>query len=149
MKMFLPSRLAVALTGLTVLLSVTLNISGCGGSENTEEDALLQKLDGTWTATSVNVDGQFVNGAFADFSITFSGKTFVTANGNNPIWPPSGTFSVKPVSSTIGFSLMRTDDIEITIIELTDATLVLQFDYSSSAARTASVGGEYTFELQR
>lgn len=142
-------RSASVVACLCVLMFVIVFGTGCEGTKNTEEDAFLGKLEGKWTARNVNVDGQFVNGAFAGFSITFVDKTFTTANGNSPIWPPAGTFSIKEVSSSVGYNLARSDGVEISILELTESTLILQFFYSNANARTNSVGGDYTFELQR
>ena len=125
-------------------------ICSCKDDEPTAEEIFIGKISYSWTASSILADDVPVNGAFAGFELTINkNKTYATANGNAPIWPASGTFTAKAVSTSTGFNLLRDDGTEIEIEALTDTRLVLKFHYDASGGRRKSVTGNYTFELER
>lgn len=131
------------------MLLVIFMIS-CKEDEPTAEEIFLGKISHRWTGSSILADDVPVNGAFADFELTLNkNKTYATLNGNSPIWPASGTFTAKAVSTTTGFNLLRDDGTEIEVSELTDSKLVLKFHYDASGGRRKSVTGNYTFELEK
>ena len=143
MKILLRTLAFVTLMALGV-------ISGCKPDEPSAEELFLEKISGNWTATMVSVDNTVLEGAFDGFAITIkTDKTYTTSNGNAPIWPASGSFTAKSVTSTSGFNLMRADGVEVEVAELTDNELILRFDYVSPGGRKSSVSGGYVFELTR
>lgn len=133
---------------LNVVVILLLAFTACKDDPSAEEQ-FLKRIGAKWDAstTGVTLDGVAVNGAFKNFSITFTDQgTFTTSNGNSPIWPASGKFTLKSTSTSVGFNLVRSDGVEIRIDQLTDTKMVLKFQYSSSS-RTSSVSGNYIFDL--
>ena len=107
---------------ITTLIMITSLgfLSSCKQDEPSAEALFLEKISGTWTATLVSVDNTVLEGAFDGFAITIKAdKTYTTSNGNAPIWPASGTFTAKAVTSSAGFDLVRSDGVEIEVVELT------------------------------
>jgi hypothetical protein len=142
------SRLKYYKTLLPALLLVF--VISCKEDEPTAEAIFLGKIGHHWTSTSILLDASPVNGAFADFELTLGkNKTYNTVNGNAPIWPASGKFTVKAVSSTVGFNLLRDDGTEIEVEELTENKLVLKFHYDAAGGRRKGVTGNYIFELEK
>lgn len=145
MKILLVSLVSLA-------LGATLTLSSCKDSDPTAEEIFLKQASATWIASSkgVELDGVAVNKVFAGFSITITDQsTFTTTNGNSPIWPASGTFTLKKASSVAGFDFVRNDQVEITVAELTDQKLVLEFSYVGKPGRSSSVSGHYVFDLTK
>lgn len=138
-------KLILFLTGLSCML--LLGISACE-DEPTAEEKFLEKIGKAWTADVVKLEDVVLEGAFDGFTITFTtDQKFTTANGNNPIWAPSGSFTLKAANTTAGFNLVRNDGVEVKVTELTDTNLVLELHYISTGGRTSSVTGDYVFEL--
>lgn len=118
--------------------------------EKSDEEIFLEKIGHTWTATSVEVDGTVVNGAFAGFALTLTtGKAYTTVNGNAPVWAASGTFVLQKSSSAAGFRLVRDDGVEIEVEQPGDSNLILRFHYEAQGGRSAGVTGNFTFEMSR
>lgn len=131
--------------------SVLLLLPSCK-DDPTEEEIFLGKIAAAWipTSTGVVLDDVPVNKVFSGFVLTLTDQAgFTSTNGNSPIWPASGTFTLKKVSTTAGFNLVRNDGVEIFIDQMTDAKLVLRFQYVGQPGRIGSVGGEYVFDLER
>jgi hypothetical protein len=128
-------------------VGLVLTTSGCKDDPSAEE-IFMAKISKHWTATNVTLDDVPVNGAFDGFAITIvKDKTFITENGNAPIWPAASAFTLKKGSATTGFDLLRSDGVEVEVAELTDEKLVLTFRYISTGGRSSSVTGDYIFEL--
>lgn len=130
---------------------IALQFSSCKDEISAEEE-FLNKVSGTWNASSVgvSVDGVAVNGAFNNFSITIKNDaTYTTINGNNPIWPASGKVTVVATSSSVGFKFMRSDGVDVAIQQFTETKLVLALQYTDPNGRTRSVSGNYVFDLQK
>lgn len=118
----------------------------------TEEEIFLGKVAAAWvpSTTGVELDNVPVNKVFSGFVLTVTDQAaFTTTNGNSPIWAASGKFTLKKVTTTAGFNLMREDGVEVFIDQMTDAKLVLRFQYVGQPGRLGSVGGEYVFDLER
>lgn len=132
-------------------LGIVLQLSSCKDEISAEEE-FLNKVSGTWKASSVgvSVDGVAINGAFSNFSITIKNDaTYTTSNGNNPIWPASGKVTVVANSSSVGFKFMRSDGVDVAIQQFTETKLVLALQYTDPNGRTRSVSGNYVFDLQK
>ena len=137
--------------GLMVMIvtAFLLTISSCK-DDPTNEEIFLKKMALAWksSSTGVQFDGKDVNGIFKDFTITFTeSQTYTTISGNTPVWPASGKFTLKPNSSSAGFSLLRDDGVEVTVDQLTDTKLVLKFNYVGKTSRVKSVSGGFIFDL--
>lgn len=130
-------------------LAVVLAAPGCD-KEPTAEEKFLEKIGHDWSLSNVELDDVAVNGAFAGFALSITkNKTFTTTKGNSPIWPASGTFTLKETSSDPGFNLIRSDGIEVAVTSVTDTSLTLSFQFNADGGRGASVSGDYVFELTR
>lgn len=136
---------------LAIYVGIVIQLSSCKDEISAEEE-FLNKVSGTWKASSVgvSVDGVVVNGAFNNFSITIKNDaTYTTVNGNNPIWPASGKITVVANSSSVGFKFMRSDGVDVAIQQFTETKLVLALQYTDPNGRTRSVSGNYVFDLQK
>jgi hypothetical protein len=132
-----------------VFLMLSIVMMACK-DDPTPEEQFLKRISAQWDAstTGVTLDDVAVNGAFSGFSLTLTDQSaFTTVNGNAPVWPASGSFTLKRTSTTVGFNLVRNDGVEITIDQLTDTKMVLKFQYQGKASRTVSVSGNYVFDL--
>jgi hypothetical protein len=112
------------------------------------QEVFLSKISKKWVpASGVKFNDVFVNGVFDNFTINFEkGMTYATTDGQTPVWKPSGKFTLKEVKSAIGFSIIRDDQVEVTVSELTETKLVLKFNFISGG-RVRSVSGGYVFDL--
>lgn len=134
-----------------LLVGGLLTVSSCKEDLSPEEE-FLKKLSGTWTASAVGVtlDGVAVNGVFGGFSITIEGNgNFTTQNGNDPIWPATGTLTAIPASTAGSFDFRRNDGVEIAVSQIADNNITLSFQYTSPSGRVSSVSGNYAFDLDR
>lgn len=138
-------KLLILLTAASVLALAAF--SSCE-EEITAEEKFMKQLAHAWQGSVITVDGMTLTGAFENFRITFKeDKTFTTQNGNAPIWPSSGSFTLEETST--GFNLVRSDDMLIEVEQLTDVVLVLRLQYTAAEGRTQSVSGNYEFQLTR
>jgi hypothetical protein len=143
-------NLITPVVSLLLLISMVFAFSGCKTEEPGAEEVFLSKISGEWTATKISVDDVVLEGAFDGFKLSLTAeKKYLTANGNAPIWPVSGSFTLKQVTSIVGFNILRDDGVEISIKEFSDTRLVLMFHYLSTGGRSSSVSGDYIFELTR
>jgi hypothetical protein len=108
----------------------------------------LEKLSGTWNLTRVTLDNQQVTEAFGGLNITFkTDMTYQVQQAAPPIWSAGGVFELLRAGNT--FSLLRNDDVTITVQELTEQNLVMSFNYTPASGRTSSTSGEFIFEMNR
>ncbi|MGF1636327.1 MAG: hypothetical protein ACFCUU_04590 [Cyclobacteriaceae bacterium] len=131
-------------------------LSGCGGDDNGEPSAADSRrallTSKTWTVSSVTTPpSSATEGAdWAPFTVSFTDSNMTTANhpaGAEVVWP-SGAWSFGNDAAT---TIVRGDGITMTINSLTESSLVVQFNGDqewSTDGRTASLGGQYTFNLQ-
>ena len=147
-------------TKYTIALVVSvliLCLSGCksdDSQEMTPEQWQVIKLARPWEAADeqfVKLDNVDVSQFFEGFTLMFNTqKNYTTTNGNSPIWPESGTYEFAVVNGSTNIDrLIRNDGTEINILELTENSLKIEFDYSStpSGGRTMGISGGYYFEL--
>lgn len=128
-------------------LMVITSFSACD-DEPSAEEAFMDKLSGEWTPSQISLDNVVLEGAFDGFQLVIKvDKSFSTIKGNDPIWAPSGTFTLKTNTSASGFSLIRNDGVEIQVTDLSNETLGLKFQYTSTGGRRSSVSGNYQFDL--
>lgn len=140
-------KLLFLLTTASLLLLALF--SSCE-EETTAEEKFIKQIAHPWEGSVVTVDGMTLTGAFENFRITFrEDRTFTTQNGNAPIWPSSGSFTLEETTTSVGFNLIRSDEVLVEVEQLTDDVLVLRLQYTAGEGRTESVSGNYEFQLTR
>lgn len=106
----------------------------------------LEKLTSTWKVKNVENDGTDVTSQYTGFTLIIDQLTYSTQQGGNP-WPASGTYDFKGDDLT---KLVRSDNVEVSIDEITDKTLVLTFNYSTvNGGRVNGITGDFTFSLTK
>jgi hypothetical protein len=150
MKNFLKS--VQYMISLFVIGGLLITGVSCSKDSPSAEDVFLEKIEGTWVLSSsgVEIDGEDVTEVFEEFTVTFTkDREYSTSDGNEPIWDGSGTFDLEASSNDAGFHIIRDDDVEVRVDELSETKLVLKFNYvSDGSGRVKSASGEYTFDLE-
>src|SRR5689334_12022694 len=100
-----------------------LSFPGCkkDPEPSLSEVATKKLVSKGWILRSVSVDGVDKTSTYAGLTLTFTTTGYTTTNGK-VIWPTSGTWSFIDEDAT---RIKRNDDLEITITDLTDASLIL------------------------
>jgi hypothetical protein len=135
---------------LLALLLIGSLCTSCGGDDGpTPLEERLRALTARWSVTSVSNDGTDVSSRFTGFTLTVSGdQRYTTTNGGNP-WPAQGTFEVL----TDNLDLFRRDDnVDISIVNITETNLTLSFNMSSvrgTASGVDGITGSFTFNLTK
>ena len=122
----------------------------CKPDEPSAKEIFISKISKKWglSESGVKFNDQFVNGVFDNFTVTFAkGLTYTTTDGQDPVWKASGKFTIQKVENPVGFLITRDDGVEITVNELTESKLVLQFAFTKKTGRAKSVSGGYVFDL--
>lgn len=131
-------------------LAGLIGFSACEPTEETPEEIFMKQLAGNWTATEVMLDDIVIENAFEGFQLSITAdKKFTTQEGNDPIWPASGSFTLKGTNATPAFDLVRNDGVEIEVSQLDDNNLMVEFHYISTGGRAKSVTGDYEFTLTK
>ena len=133
-----------------------LTFSNCGGgseNEKTEAEKQLDLLAGTWNISTATLDGTDVLTDYAGMTLTLTtSKGYSTSGGSfEPVWPSSGTFDFKSSGGTEDLNtLVRDDDVEMSISNLSTSNLSLSFNYGvSPPCRTKAVCGDYVFTFTK
>jgi hypothetical protein len=153
-------KIAARVLSLLVLMSVATFYISCDGgddAEKSETDVQIEKLTGTWKATSVTYNSTTPPLDHSNFVITITG-----APGSNSVsyaiagrpqgpsaWPASGTLEF---GSNVKSSLTREDATPVTYA-VTATGLIMDFNFTgtpySSAGRTKNVTGQWHFEFTK
>lgn len=138
------STLRISLT-MAILLGMMVYSSSCSKDDGPSAQSLqLQKLSATWKVSQVTNDNQDVTNQYAGFILTVNELNYTTQNGGNP-WPTSGAYTFKEGDLN---TLLRSDDVTITIDEITESTLLLAFNFNTvTGGRLSGVTGDFTFSL--
>lgn len=137
------------LTAVFALLIIAL-ITSCDDEKPSPEKQYLKKLVFTWNLQQATTNGIDVTPAFSGLALTVKGnKTFTVASAVDPIWPASGTFTLRQVSGSQDYDIVRNDGVEIHVSELSASQLKLQMQYQPPHGRVSSVGGQYEFVFTR
>jgi hypothetical protein len=130
---------------LIVLFSITTLLSSCKKGEDPDPRTLqLQKLASTWKIKTVVNDNVDVSNLYTGFRLIINQLNYTTQNGGNS-WPASGTYDFKGTDLS---TLVRSDNTEIHIDEITNTTLTLSFNFNTvTNGRTNGVTGNFTFSL--
>lgn len=134
---------------LFILVSTVLfTTSGCHDDGPSAKEKYQTKLEFSWSLIEAHVGETDVTDAFPDMELTVVNNDYTVLNPVNPIWPASGTYTLQKQSAAgEPYYILRSDGVAITIAELTETSLILEFPYDSEAARTNSVSGDYQFKF--
>lgn len=133
------------------ILLFLLPLQSChDDSDPTPEEKYLARLSASWIIDEVTVDDRMVTGAFAGMELTVNNqKKFSVKNPVPPIWPSNGAFTLRLLSGSSEYSILRADGVEVTVVELTETNLTLQLQYVApdTDGRIKSVSGIYEFHF--
>jgi hypothetical protein len=130
---------------LSILLSA-LVLSGCNGdsSPSAAEITTKQLTANNWKISTVLVDDVVQTSLFTNMTLSFTSTNYTTTNGG-PVWPTTGTWTF--IDGT-GRKIKRDDNVEITIIEISDTTLKISLTWAKNifgSGRISSVAGNHVF----
>lgn len=136
--------IAILVVGACLVL-----IASCGEADPDPFEQAIKKITAhTWKSSNVTVDGAIRTDLFAGFTIRFNENGTFTSTNGEPVWPASGTWGFTGSDATT----MNSGGAEIQVQELTDATLVLSFQWSRNTyggGRLGSVSGRHVFSLTK
>jgi hypothetical protein len=128
-----------------ILIVTILIFIGCGGdSPSITEVTTKQLVSSGWKISHVQVDGTDQTTLYTNMSLSFTATTY-TATKGEPVWPASGTWSF---TDNTARTIKRSDDLEMTIVEVTETSLKLSLDWATGTlgpGRVASVSGNHVF----
>ena len=113
-------------------------------SKEDEVSALLTSA--TWKMSTVTVDGADKTSIYKDLKLTFTSTGFTSVNGG-AVWPASGTWDFTSAEAT---AIKRNDGVEVTLQEVTDASLKLALIWNKNTlgpGRIESVSGQHVFSF--
>lgn len=139
----------VRIMAATILIGL-LAFAGCKSDEESLETDRVKKLltDNTWTIERVTVDGVDKTASFAELTLHFTNTHYTTTHGGL-LWPESDNWIF---TDDTGKTIVRSDDIEMTIREISNDKLVLAFTWTSTTlgpGRIVSTAGEHVFMFGR
>ncbi|GHM99169.1 hypothetical protein WSM22_06590 [Cytophagales bacterium WSM2-2] len=140
-------KTTTALLVCTLIALALIILEGCGKNDpDPLADATNKITSKTWTIKTVSIDGKDVTADFSGLTLKFSSSDYTTTNGH-VVWPTSGTWKFKEKSLT---EIIRSDDVEVTVDELTGSSLALTFYWSKTSfgGRVGSVKGSHSFVFQ-
>lgn len=127
---------------------------GCKSESPTAEEEQINLLSRGWKAQTgvfATLDGDDVSINFSGFLLQFHNtKTFTSSNGNDPVWPGSGSWDFEINGNDKNLSkLVRDDGVVMTIHSLTATSLKISFIHQGADAggRIKGVDGEFAFDL--
>lgn len=146
---------------LIVVASAALFLMNCdsgGDDEKPAEEVQLDKLKGSWTMNSVDLDGTDRSSDFTNLVMTVSGTfsnstnptynySFTGSRPNPSPWPAAGTWRF---GSNVNTLILRLDDdqeINYTLAT-NDTQLTMEFTYAGdgfAGGRVGEVEGQWTF----
>ncbi len=139
----------VYIFSLAVILSM-LVLSSCGGGGGSTPPATEvttnQLKANTWRISTVTVDGVDQTTLFAGMTLSFTATNYTTTNGK-AVWPASGTWSF---TDNTAKKIKRSDNLEVTIAEVSSTTLKLSLNWATGSlgtGRVESVAGNHVFSF--
>ena len=122
---------------------------GCKDNGPTVTEVTTQQLTShPWKVSVVTVDAVDKTSLFTNMTLTFTASGYTTTNGG-PVWPASGTWKFVDGAAR---KIIRNDDLEITITEITDTSLKFSLTWNANtfgSGRTSSVAGNHLFTLTK
>lgn len=139
-------RPIVYLFSCTIMI-LLLVLSACGDSSPSATEVTVNQLKAnTWRINSVIVDATDQTALFNNMTLSFTATDYTTTNGK-AVWPASGTWSFTDDTAK---KIKRSDNLEITIVEITEATLKLSLTWATGTlgtGRVESVAGNHVFSF--
>jgi hypothetical protein len=150
MKKQTPTIHLLAIVTSSVVITLLLQIMGCGSSDPapSAQDAVKAKLtSGKWNMQTAQVDGVDKTATYAGLSVTFTSTSYSTTNGK-ALWPASGSWSFVDAA---GKKVKREDGTEIDV-EVTDTSLKLSFSWTKTnlgGGRVESIAGKHVLSFTK
>jgi len=143
---------------LLLVVAVGFFFTGCKDDDDkkSETDQQIEKLNGTWKASSVKYQGTDVTSDYSNFTITLTAAAGAKSIGYSTTGRPSGKLGPWTASGTLQFGakpsteLTRDDDTAITYT-VSGTSLGMDFDYSGDGhlGRIESIGGQWSFQFTK
>jgi hypothetical protein len=128
-----------------IILFLAFAVCACKGDDTTptdsQQDAIIGSLQGTWAAIEVRKDNALISD-FSAFTISITDQDYTTDNGA-PVWPISGSFDFENVETENEF--IRQDG-RLFTAALQDGRLSITIIYKEENAR--GISGTYNFLLE-
>jgi hypothetical protein len=136
-----------------LFIAIVSFVSFTSCSEDADPDAKQKKVlslltSGTWQSQSIKVDGVDKTSLYETVQLSFTNSTFTAVNGE-PVWPANGAWLFTDKSAK---AFERSDEIEVSITEVTDQKLVLTFFWDNGSlgtGRVSSIEGTHVFTFIR
>ena len=139
------------------MLIIAITVS-CGGDGNGGDDPIpetsattLERLQGTWTLSSVTRDGNDVTSEFDGFAIAISNTSYTITNGGTAWSVASGSMGINGDTAVSIDSMGGNTNISIAFSN-SDKTLTLTVSVANSifgGGRVSSLAGNYVFVLTK
>jgi len=141
------------LISLILLIGIMGIYSGCSGEDETpeptaQEVATANLTSGPWRLNTVTVDGNNQTSVYEGLTLSFTPNGYSTTNGGI-VWPASGTWTFQNEAATM---IKRSDDVDITIQELTLERMRLSFFWDTTtfkSGRSFSIEGQHVFTFTK
>jgi hypothetical protein len=135
----------VRILGVAIFAGL-LALAGCKNDEAPLETDRVKKMltANTWTIQQVTVDGTDRTASFAELTLNFTSTHYATTHGG-PVWPASDIWTF---ADNTGKVIVRGDDVEVTIQEISSTKLIVAFTWMSTTfgpGRLSSTSGEHVF----
>lgn len=126
-----------------IIIFLAFALFACKKDEPTvsQQVAILESLQGTWTVSEVRLDNALIN-EYSDFTLTINDKSYTTENGA-PVWPSSGSFDF--VNAETENEFVRVDGSLFTASVQNDM-LMITIVYQEENAR--GLYGTYNFLME-
>lgn len=126
-----------------IIIFLAFALFACKKKEPTpsQQDAIIDTLQGTWTVKEVRKDNAIITD-FSDFTLSITDQKYSTANGA-PVWPSSGSFDFENVETQNEF--IRQDG-RLFTASLKDGSLSITIIYQEENAR--GIYGSYSFLME-
>lgn len=141
---------------LLIITSAVVFFNACDGGDDSgpsEKEQQIEKLVGTWNATTVTLDGT-PDTRFANFKLTITkasgdAMTWTAAGRPNPSpWDASGSFTF---GTPVATQLVRDDGITISYAADGNSLTMTIPNYTGQpySARVSSVSGTWVFNMTK
>lgn len=143
---------------LALVVMARLSYMGCGKDDDakSETDQQIDKLNGTWKASSVSFGGTDFTSDYSNFTITLSATAGAKSVGYATAGRPSGKLGPWQSTGLLQFGatpstkLTRDDGTEVTYAA-TGTTLDMSFTYTGEGytGRTEKISGDWVFRFTK
>jgi hypothetical protein len=133
----------------TAAIMSLLLVTSCKKSDDPqpETDRVTGLLKAnTWKIQSVTVNSTDQTDLFTGLTLSFTDINYTTTKGS-VVWPANGTWTFTDDTAK---KILRSDDIEVTIMEITDTSLKLSLNWDTGTfgpGRTSSIAGNHVFSF--